>query len=48
MNVFIVFDLKGLSRNPDLQRVFLKVAMIWADEVMNSPEELDTRKILVF
>ena len=34
---FIVFDLKGLSRNPDLQKVFLKVAMIWADEVMNTP-----------
>ncbi len=45
---FIVFDLKGLSRNPDLQRVFLKVAMIWADEVMNTPHELDTRKVLVF
>ncbi len=45
---FIVFDLKGLSRNPDLQRVFLKVAMIWADEVMNTPHELDTRKLLVF
>ncbi len=45
---FIVFDLKGLSRNPDLQRVFLKVAMLWADEVMNTSEELDTRKILVF
>ncbi len=45
---FIVFDLKGLSRNPDLQRVFLKVAMIWADEVMNTPSELDTRKLLVF
>lgn len=45
---FIVFDLKGLSRNPDLQRVFLKVAMVWADEVMNSPHELDTRKVLVF
>ena len=45
---FIVFDLKGLSRNPDLQRVFLKVAMLWADEVMNSPAELDTRKVLVF
>ncbi|MDR2338336.1 MAG: TraC family protein [Deltaproteobacteria bacterium] len=45
---FIVFDLKGLSRNPDLQRVFLKVAMLWADEVMNTPDELDTRKILVF
>lgn len=45
---FIVFDLKGLSRNPDLQRVFLKVAMLWADEVMNDPLELDTRKVLVF
>jgi type IV secretory pathway VirB4 component len=45
---FIVFDLKGLSRNPDLQRVFLKVAMLWADEVMNDPVELDTRKVLVF
>ncbi|MCC6952813.1 MAG: TraC family protein [Deltaproteobacteria bacterium] len=45
---FIVFDLKGLSRNPDLQRVFLKVAMLWADEVMNTPTELDTRKLLVF
>lgn len=45
---FIVFDLKGLSRNPDLQRIFLKVAMIWADEVMNDPKELDTRKVLVF
>lgn len=45
---FIVFDLKGLSRNPDLQRVFLKVAMLWADEVMNDPNELDTRKVLVF
>lgn len=45
---FIVFDLKGLSRNPDLQRVFLKVAMLWADEVMNHPAELDTRKLLVF
>ncbi len=45
---FIVFDLKGLSRNPDLQRVFLKVAMIWADEVMNTPKELDTRKLLIF
>lgn len=44
----IVFDLKGLSRNPDLQRVFLKVAMLWADEVMNDPRELDTRKVLVF
>lgn len=45
---FIVFDLKALSRNPDLQRVFLKVAMLWADTVMNDPSELDTRKILVF
>jgi hypothetical protein len=45
---FIVFDLKALSRNPDLQRVFLKVAMLWADTVMNDPAELDTRKILVF
>ncbi|MBL7663140.1 TraC family protein [bacterium] len=45
---FIVFDLKGLSRNPDLQRVFLKVAMLWADTVMNDPTELDTRKLLVF
>ncbi len=45
---FIVFDLKSLSRNPDLQRVFLKVAMLWADTVMNTPDELDTRKILVF
>lgn len=45
---FIVFDLKGLSRNKDLQRVFLKVAMIWADEVMNDPNELDTRKMLIF
>jgi hypothetical protein len=45
---FIVFDLKGLSRNPELQAVFLKVAMLWADEVMNDPSELDTRKILVF
>ncbi len=45
---FIVFDLKGLSRSPDLQRVFLKVAMLWADEVMNDPKELDTRKMLVF
>ncbi len=44
----IVFDLKSLSRNPDLQRVFLKVAMLWADEVMNDPNELDTRKLLVF
>jgi len=45
---FIVFDLKALSRNPDLQRVFLKVAMLWADTVMNDPKELDCRKILVF
>lgn len=45
---FIVFDLKGLSRNPDLQRVFLKVAMLWADTVMNDPKELDTRKVLIF
>jgi hypothetical protein len=45
---FIVFDLKALSRNPDLQRVFLKVAMLWADTVMNDPKELDTRKVLVF
>ena len=45
---FIVFDLKSLSRNPDLQRVFLKVAMLWADTVMNDPKELDSRKILVF
>lgn len=45
---FIVFDLKSLSRNPDLQRVFLKIAMLWADTVMNDPNELDTRKILVF
>lgn len=45
---FIVFDLKGLSRNPDLRRVFLKVAMLWADEVMNDPLETDTRKFLVF
>lgn len=45
---FIVFDLKALSRNPDLQRVFLKVAMLWADTVMNTPDELDTRKVLVF
>lgn len=45
---FIVFDLKALSRNPDLQRVFLKVAMLWADTVMNDPFELDCRKILVF
>ncbi len=44
----VVFDLKSLSRNPDLQRVFLKVAMVWADTVMNNPSELDTRKILVF
>jgi len=45
---FIVFDMKALSRNPDLQRVFLKVAMLWADTVMNDPQELDCRKILVF
>lgn len=45
---FIVFDLKSLSRNPDLQRIFLKIAMLWADTVMNDPNELDTRKILVF
>ncbi len=45
---FIVFDLKALSRNPDLQRVFLKVAMLWADTVMNDPMELDCRKVLVF
>lgn len=45
---FIVFDLKALSRNPDLQRVFLKVAMLWADTVMNDPKELDSRKVLVF
>ncbi len=45
---FIVFDLKGLSRNPDLQRVFLKIAMLWADTVMNDPSELDVRKVLVF
>lgn len=45
---FIVFDLKALSRNPDLQRVFLKIAMLWADTVMNDPKELDCRKILVF
>ena len=45
---FIVFDLKSLSRNPDLQRVFLKVAMMWADTVMNDPKELDNRKVLVF
>jgi hypothetical protein len=45
---FIVFDLKALSRNPDLQRVFLKIAMLWADTVMNDPNELDSRKILVF
>lgn len=44
----IIFDLKSLHRNPDLQRVFLKVAMLWADNVMNSREEIDTRKILVF
>lgn len=45
---FIVFDLKALSRNPDLQKVFLKVAMVWADSVMNDPNETDTRKVLVF
>ncbi|MCO6432485.1 MAG: TraC family protein [Deltaproteobacteria bacterium] len=45
---FIVFDLKSLSRNPDLQRVFLKIAMLWADTVMNDPKELDCRKVLVF
>lgn len=45
---FVVFDLKGLSRNPSLRAVFLKVAMVWADEVMNDPQELDTRKVLVF
>jgi hypothetical protein len=45
---FIVFDLKALSRNPDLQRVFLKIAMVWADTVMNDPSEIDTRKVLVF
>jgi hypothetical protein len=45
---FIVFDMKSLSRNPDLQRVFLKIAMLWADTVMNDPQELDTRKMLVF
>ncbi|MCB0335886.1 MAG: hypothetical protein KDD62_06255, partial [Bdellovibrionales bacterium] len=45
---FIVFDLKALSRNPDLQRVFLKISMLWADTVMNDPSEIDTRKILVF
>ena len=45
---FIVFDLKALSRNPDLQRVFLKVAMLWADTVMNDPQEIDNRKVLVF
>lgn len=45
---FIVFDLKALSRNPDLQRVFLKISMLWADTVMNDPKELDVRKILVF
>ncbi|NMC63325.1 MAG: TraC family protein [SAR324 cluster bacterium] len=45
---FIVFDLKALSRNPDLQRVFLKVAMLWADTVMNDPNEIDNRKVLVF
>lgn len=45
---FIVFDLKALNRNPDLQRVFLKIAMLWADTVMNDPKEIDSRKILVF
>ena len=45
---FIVFDLKALNRNPDLQRVFLKIAMLWADTVMNDPAETDSRKILVF
>ncbi len=45
---FIVFDLKALSRNPDLQRVFLKIAMLWADTVMNDPSEIDTRKVLIF
>lgn len=45
---FIVFDLKALNRNPDLQRVFLKIAMLWADTVMNDASELDSRKILVF
>lgn len=45
---FIVFDLKSLNRNPDLQRVFLKIAMLWADTVMNSPDEMDSRKLLVF
>ena len=45
---FIVFDLKALGRNPDLQRVFLKISMLWADTVMNDPVEIDTRKILVF
>lgn len=45
---FIVFDLKALNRNPDLQRVFLKIAMLWADTVMNDPNELDSRKVLVF
>jgi hypothetical protein len=45
---FIVFDLKSLSRNPDLQKVFLKIAMMWADTVMNDPSELDSRKVLVF
>lgn len=45
---FIVFDLKALNRNPDLQRVFLKIAMLWADSVMNDPSELDNRKVLVF
>lgn len=45
---FVVFDLKALSRNPDLQRVFLKIAMLWADSVMNDAKEIDTRKILIF
>ncbi len=45
---FIVFDLKALSRNPSLQTVFLKIAMLWADNVMNDPKELDCRKVLVF
>ena len=45
---FIVFDLKALNRNPDLQRVFLKIAMLWADSVMNDQSEMDSRKILVF
>lgn len=43
-----MFDLKALNRNPDLQRVFLKIAMLWADSVMNDASELDNRKILVF